>query len=88
MTAVGDVGWLANVPRFDGAALCAEVDGDLFFPEPGQNVKVEAAKAICRGCEALAECLIYALDHDEVAGVWGGTSGKERRRLRAARRAA
>ena len=29
-----------------------------------------------------AECLAYALDYDERFGVWGGTSQRDRRRLK------
>jgi WhiB family redox-sensing transcriptional regulator len=42
------------------------------------------AKRICSGCEVRAECLEYALAHDERFGIWGGLSERERRRLRRA----
>ena len=42
------------------------------------------ALAVCRSCPVREPCLAYALEHHEV-GVWGGTTGRERRRLRAAR---
>ena len=57
-------------------ALCAQTD-----PEGGST---REAKRICSGCEVRAECLEYALAHDERFGIWGGLSERERRRLRRA----
>ncbi|MBP2704368.1 WhiB family transcriptional regulator [Microbispora sp. RL4-1S] len=62
-------------------AVCPEVDGELFFAEKGDPVSSGAAKAICRGCLVIAECLAWALDNDET-GVWGGTTETERRRMK------
>jgi WhiB family redox-sensing transcriptional regulator len=61
-------------------ALCAETDPEAFFPEKGGSTR--EAKKICTGCEVKAECLEYALAHDERFGIWGGLSERERRRLR------
>jgi WhiB family redox-sensing transcriptional regulator len=61
----------------------AEADA-LFFPQRGQSTK--AARAPCSRCPVRAPCLEFALS-DEYAlmpGVWGGTSPRERRGLRAA----
>jgi WhiB family transcriptional regulator, redox-sensing transcriptional regulator len=33
---------------------------------------------VCRGCAVRVECLTYALAHDDVTGVWGGTSRQQR----------
>ena len=60
-------------------ALCPETDPEAFFPEKGGATR--DAKRVCRACEVRAECLQYALDHDERFGVWGGLSERERRRL-------
>lgn len=60
-------------------ALCAQVDAEAFFPEKGQSTRL--AKATCRRCPVSAECLDYALDHQEAFGVWGGLSERERRAL-------
>lgn len=63
-------------------ALCAQVDPELFYPEKGGSTT--EAKAICARCPVAAECLDYALAlplrHDY--GIYGGTSPKQRRRLR------
>ena len=64
-------------------ALCAEVDGEMFFPEKGGSTK--EAKQVCGACEVRPECLEYALDHAEPFGIWGGLSERERRRLKRTR---
>jgi WhiB family redox-sensing transcriptional regulator len=64
--------------------LCAQTDPEAFFPERGGSTR--EAKRICSGCEVRAECLDYALAHDERFGIWGGLSERERRRLRRAAR--
>lgn len=63
-------------------ALCAQVDPELFFPETGRSNK--AAKKTCRSCPVRAECLDYALEHDERHGIWAGLTVDERDDLRAA----
>lgn len=61
-------------------ALCAQTDPEAFFPEKGGSTR--EAKRVCHGCEVRAECLEYALEHDERFGIWGGLSERERRRLK------
>jgi WhiB family redox-sensing transcriptional regulator len=66
-------------------AACRESDPDLFFPvgSTGPSLNdISAAKAVCRSCPVRAQCLDYALRTNQGVGVWGGTSEKERRRLR------
>jgi WhiB family redox-sensing transcriptional regulator len=63
-------------------ALCAETDPEAFFPEKGGSTR--SAKRVCRACEVRAECLEYALEHDERFGIWGGFSERERRHLKRA----
>jgi WhiB family redox-sensing transcriptional regulator len=40
------------------------------------------AKQICMGCDVRARCLKYALESNQQFGVWGGTSERERRRIK------
>ncbi len=66
-------------------AACRKSDPDLFFPvgSTGQSLDdINAAKAVCMSCPVRKECLEYALRTNQGVGVWGGTSEKERRRLR------
>lgn len=69
-----------EAPEWQERALCAQTDPEAFFPEKGGSTR--EAKRICLGCEVRAECLDYALAHDERFGIWGGLSERERRRLR------
>ena len=69
----GEFGWQER-------ALCAQTDPEAFFPEKGGSTR--EAKKVCLGCDVRADCLDYALAHDERFGIWGGLSERERRRLR------
>jgi WhiB family redox-sensing transcriptional regulator len=61
-------------------ALCAQTDPEAFFPEKGGSTR--EAKRVCLVCPVRAECLEYALEHDERFGIWGGLSERERRKLK------
>ena len=75
-----------NTPAWMGAALCTQVDTELFFPELGKSSR--EARMICNRCEVAAPCLEYALSTKQLFGVWGGRSERERRSLRRIRRSA
>ena len=69
------------------AAACRHVDPDLFFPVGNTGPAVEqidSAKAVCRQSDAQGPCLEFALATNQEAGVRGGTSEEERRKLRKA----
>lgn len=61
-------------------ALCAQTYPDAFFPDKGGSTR--EAKQVCAACPVRAECLEYALTHDERFGIWGGASERERRRMK------
>lgn len=61
------------------SALCAQVDLEIFFPEKGGNLGI--AKGICARCPVKTECLMAALSRHE-RGIWGGTSERERMKIR------
>lgn len=66
-------------------AACREADPDLFFPigTTGPALRqIGEAKRVCRTCPAQAQCLAWALDNGVIDGVWGGTTGDERRAMR------
>jgi WhiB family transcriptional regulator, redox-sensing transcriptional regulator len=72
-------------------ARCTDEDPELFFPIGRSAPAVEqTARAIeiCRGCPVRAECLEWALDTCQDAGVWGGLGEEERREIRRDRRRA
>jgi len=67
---------------WQGSALCAEVDPDMWFPDAGGASKEYlAAKALCQRCPIRAQCLAFALEHHEDHGIWGGLAPSERRAL-------
>lgn len=61
-------------------AACIGMPESMFFIERGQSDK--PAKAICATCPVKAPCLDFALRNAEQHGVWGGTSERQRRKLR------
>lgn len=69
-------------------AACRGEDPELFFPVgttgPALD-QIDAAKAVCHRCPVMMECLSWALDHGEPAGIWGGRTEDERRALRVRR---
>jgi WhiB family redox-sensing transcriptional regulator len=65
-------------------AACTGVDPDLFFPEHGNSERDMApALNICRQCPdpCREACLEHAITWRE-AGIWGGTTGRQRRTMR------
>ncbi len=54
--------------------------GVTWFPGPGE--RSGPAQAVCEGCPVRWPCLDYALADESLDGVWGGTTTKERKRLR------
>ena len=70
-----------DLPDLPGA-ICATVDPELWFSDrqPGWAETERRAKALCRSCPVVAECLAYALK-EPLAGIWGGLNEAERHRL-------
>jgi len=67
-------------------ALCAQVDGDLWFPEQGQSA--QPAKDICARCPILQACYAYTLVAQPRYGVWAGLTERDRRKLQGRTRTA
>ena len=66
-------------------AICRDEDPELFFPIGTSGpalLQVEQAKAVCRRCSVVDDCLQWALETGQDAGVWGGMSEDERRALK------
>lgn len=70
-------------PSWMERAACIDMPLDVFFPGPGRLGAADTRKAvaICRQCPVRQDCLDYALEHPDMAGVWGGTSHRERNRI-------
>lgn len=68
-------------------AICRDTDPDLFFPvgTTGQAlIQIDRAREVCGQCTVSVECLQFALETNQDAGIWGGTSEEERRQMRRA----
>ena len=69
--------------EWQGQAACRGMDVSVFFhPAQERNAarerRIAQAKAVCRGCPAIAHCLEHALRVREPYGIWGGMSEDER----------
>jgi superfamily II DNA or RNA helicase/DNA-binding transcriptional regulator YiaG len=62
------------------SALCRGEGPDALFPKRGADI--EALLARCNECPVQAACLAAALSEGDKDGIWGGTSGASRRKLR------
>lgn len=80
--------WESYEWQFDGA--CADTDTNRFFsPEHERGFarerREDAAKAYCRRCPVVEQCLEHAMAVREEHGVWGGLNPRERADLAAGR---
>ena len=67
-----------------GACRCLPVD---LFIIAAKNTPDRTAVDACAGCPVRQQCLEYALADPSLVGLWGGTTERERRTIRRARRA-
>jgi len=68
---------------------CIGEDPELFFPVGTSGPAVaqaERAIAVCFRCSVRADCLEWALETCQDAGVWGGLDEESRREIRRKRR--
>lgn len=66
-------------------ASCRDEDPELHFPTGTSGpalVQIGVAKAVCRRCPVVADCLAWALDNGVDSGIWGGRTEQERRALK------
>ena len=59
-------------------AACVEACPDDLFVEGAAQ---RSARGVCQECPVRLECLIDALDHKVLFGVWGGMTERQRRAL-------
>ena len=58
---------------------CRGLDAAIFYPDDDDDA--EDAKAVCGECHVRTACLEHALTFREKAGVWGGATERDRRRI-------
>ena len=66
-------------------AACRGSDPGLFFPVGSAAVTFDhmrAVDAVCRACTVQDACLQFALETNQQAGIWAGTTEDERRQMR------
>ena len=66
-------------------AACNSHDPNMWFPagETGPAAEqIRYAKKVCGGCDVQEDCLSYAIETNQIAGVWGGLTEDERRPVR------
>jgi WhiB family redox-sensing transcriptional regulator len=66
---------------------CRDEDPELFFPVGSSGpalLQAAQARAVCAGCPVRIDCLNYAIETGQAAGVWGGVSEEERHAIRSA----
>jgi hypothetical protein len=69
-------------PAWQRRGSCRNATEEFF---PVRGAPSEPAKAVCDRCTCRNACLVYALSDPSLTGVWGGTSERQRRQLRAGR---
>jgi WhiB family redox-sensing transcriptional regulator len=80
-----------SAANWRSAGACRSADPDLFFPISSVGLaerQIARAKIICAECGVRQECLDFALNHDQVYGIWGGTTPEDRQRERRRKRRA
>jgi WhiB family redox-sensing transcriptional regulator len=58
---------------------CRGLDSKIFYSD--DEASSIFAKSVCSTCSVQTECLEHALTIREKAGVWGGASERDRRRI-------
>lgn len=86
-TVVVDTRDVERARIWDLQAACRTEDPELFWPVGTSGpalLQIAEAKTVCRRCPVVSECLTWALESGQDAGVWGGHTEDERRALRQA----
>lgn len=83
--------WIPDEPWME-EAKCRGMNTEIFFGKEYHgrqrhrptltSIEIRRAKAICAVCPVLEECFFFAMQNDEEYGVWGGTTHRERQRLK------
>jgi hypothetical protein len=58
--------------QMNGSQLCAQTDGEIFFPTSKSDPNTPKAIAMCKACPLLSACREYAETTPGLYGIWGG----------------
>lgn len=67
---------------FMADAACKGEDPEMFFVGKGEFKAARRALDICHRCPVKEPCLRYAVDNGIGVGIYGGTTPRQRRRMR------
>lgn len=68
-----------DVAKWWDLGACRGLDAAIFYPD--DEAEAQAAKSVCDSCMVKQTCLDHALSFREKAGVWGGATERDRRRI-------
>ncbi len=69
----------SDTDKWWDVGACRGLDSGIFYPD--DDVEAQAAKSVCETCVVKQTCLDHALSFREKAGVWGGATERDRRRI-------
>jgi WhiB family transcriptional regulator, redox-sensing transcriptional regulator len=61
---------------------CQETDPEAWFADKGDWWAVHRSRELCNLCPVKRQCAEYAIVNNELYGVWGGLTTKERLAIR------
>lgn len=75
---------LIPMPHWAEKGLCRNMDPEIFFIDADADADFPnpVALAACDRCPIQAACLNWAMETNERNGVWGGTTPRQREKLR------
>lgn len=74
---------LADAIGENGSTPCQESDPEIFYSGTTEMPRAwQDAVKLCKGCPVRAECAAYAIEAEEVFGVWGGLTANQRKMIR------
>ena len=71
-------------PMWTGEEPCRAVPA-AFHPDQSDGRTAEIAKWICRRCPSQVKCLEWAIKDPTLEGIHGGTTARQRQRMRSSR---
>jgi len=69
----------SDVSKWWDLGACRGLAAAIFYPD--DEAEAQAAKNVCDSCSVKQTCLDHALSFREKAGVWGGATERDRRRI-------
>ncbi len=67
------------------SALCRTEEhaphAQRWFPQSGDSTTAAWAKRVCADCPVQLQCLDHAIEAQELFGIWGGTSARQRKAM-------